>query len=131
MADENQEFANEGVTVSLIRKILDLSEARQLALLRQIEEIALSDEDSNERDDTRKSFKQAINFTLKDEEFTGFSEDISSGGMFILTDDSFSVGQFIIIDIPMSNKRKHIRVPAEIARVLPHGIGVEFLKKME
>ena len=67
---------------------------------------------------------------MKDRNYTGISEDISSGGMLIKTEDSFSVGQSIIINIPLANKQKHIKVPAEIARVMPEGIGVEFLKKI-
>lgn len=130
MADENQEFVNEGITISLIRKILDLPEERQLSLLKQLEDASLNDDAADERDDTRKSFQQPIRFTMDNEEYTGVSEDISSGGMFIRTDEGFSVGQLIIIDIPMSNKRNRVKVPAEIARVLPHGIGVEFLKKV-
>jgi hypothetical protein len=130
MEDFDQELGKDSVTVRLIKKLLDLSEEQQLSLLKQLDGTSVADQSSDDRDDTRKSFKETINFTVKDQDYTGGSEDISSGGMFIKTEGSFSVGQGIVLNIPLTNKRKHIKVPAEIIRVTPDGIGVEFLKKM-
>ena len=130
MADTDQEIGKESITVSLIRKILDMTEEQQLSLYQQLEEISAAVMTS-EREDTRKSFKKTIQFTMKDKTFTGVSQDISAGGMFIITEDTFSVGQMIAIQIPLANKSKHIKVPAQIVRIKPEGIGVEFLKKFE
>ena len=126
----DQEFRKDSVTVRLIKKLLDMSEEQQLSLLKQLDETSATNQSSNDRDDTRKSFKETIHFTMKDQNYTGISQDISPGGMFIKTEDSFSVGQNIIINIPLANKQKHIKVPAEIVRIMPEGIGVEFLKKI-
>ncbi len=130
MVNFDQELGKDSVTVRLIKKLLDMSEEQQLSLLKQLDGTSVTNQSSNDRDDTRKNFKETIHFTMKDRNYTGISEDISSGGMFIKTEDSFSVGQSIIINIPLTNKQKHIKVPAEIARVMPEGIGVEFLKKI-
>ncbi len=130
MVDFDQESGKDSVTVRLIKKLLDMSEEQQLSLLKQLDETSVTNQSSNDRDDTRKNFRETIHFTMKDRNYTGISEDISSGGMFIKTEDSFSVGQSIIINIPLANKQKHIKVPAEIVRVMPEGIGIEFLKKM-
>jgi Tfp pilus assembly protein PilZ len=131
MADTDQEIGKESITVSLIRKILDMTEEQQLSLYRQLEEISATAVMTSEREDTRKSFKKTIQFTMKDQTFTGVSQDISAGGMFIITEDTFSVGQMIAIQIPLANKSKHIKVPAQIVRIKLEGIGVEFLKKIE
>ncbi len=130
MVNFDQELGKDSVTVRLIKKLLDMSEEQQLSLLKQLDGTSVTNQSSNDRDDTRKNFKETIHFTMKDRNYTGISEDISSGGMLIKTEDSFSVGQSIIINIPLANKQKHIKVPAEIARVMPEGIGVEFLKKI-
>ena len=130
MANFDQELGKDSVTIHLIKKLLDMSEEQQLSLLKQLDETSVMDQSSNDRDDTRKNFKETIHFTVKGRNYTGISEDISSGGMFIKTEDSFSVGQSIIINIPLTKKQKYIKVPAEIVRVMPEGIGVEFLKKM-
>ena len=129
MVNFDQELGKDSVTVRLIKKLLDMSEEQQLSLLKQLDGTSVTNQSSNDRDDTRKNFKETIHFTMKDRNYTGISEDISSGGMLIKTEDSFSVGQSIIINIPLANKQKHIKVPAEITRVMPEGIGVEFLKK--
>ena len=131
MADTDEEVGRENITVSLIRKILDMTEEQQLSLYQQLEETVASAVVTSERDDPRKSFKKTIQFTTKDETFTGVSQDISAGGMFIATEDTFSVGQMITIEIPLSNKGKSLKVPAQIVRIKPEGIGVEFLKKIE
>ncbi len=130
MVNFDQELGKDSVTVRLIKKLLDMSEEQQLSLLKQLDETSAMNQSSDDRDDTRKNFKETIHFTMKYRNYTGISEDISSGGMLIKTEDSFSVGQSIIINIPFANKQKHIKVPAEIARVMPEGIGVEFLKKI-
>ena len=130
MVNFDQELGKDSVTIHLIKKLLDMSEEQQLSLLKQLDETSVMDQSSNDRDDTRKNFKETIHFTVKGRNYTGISEDISSGGMFIKTEDSFSVGQSIIINIPLTKKQKHIKVPAEIVRVMPEGIGVEFLRKM-
>jgi Tfp pilus assembly protein PilZ len=131
MADMDQETGNENITVSLIRKILDLTEQQQLSLYRQLTEISATSAMTSEREDTRKSFKKTIQFYSKDQTFTGVSQDISAGGMFIITEDTFSVGQMITIQIPLADKGKRIKIPAQIVRIKPEGIGVEFLKKIE
>ncbi len=130
MENFDQELGKDSVTVRLIKKLLDMSEEQQSSLLKQLDETSVTDQSSDDRDDTRKSFKETIHFTVKDQNYTGVSEDISSGGMFIKAGGSFLVGQNIIINIPLTNKQKHIKVPAEIVRVMPEGIGVEFLKKI-
>ena len=131
MADTDQEFGKENIAVSLIRKILDMTEEQQLSLYQQLTEISATAAMTSEREDTRKSFKKTIQFSLKDQTFTGVSQDISAGGMFIITEDTFSAGQMITIQIPLADKSKHIKVPAQIVRIKPEGIGVEFLKKIE
>lgn len=130
MVDFDQEAVKESVTVRLIRMLLDMTEDQQLSLLNQLEEASFADQSTSDRDDNRKSFMETIYFTLKGRSYEGISEDISTGGMFIRTEGAFSVGQTIIVTIPLAKKRKQIKVPAEIVRVMPEGIGVEFLKRM-
>lgn len=130
MVDFDQEAVKESVTVRLIRMLLDMTEDQQLSLLNQLEEASFADQSTSDRDDNRKSFMETIYFTLKGRSYEGISEDISTGGMFIRTEGAFSVGQTIIVTIPLAKKRKQIKVPAEVVRVMPEGIGVEFLKRM-
>ena len=128
--DADFEPGKDSLAVRLIKKVLDLSEEQQVSLLKQLDETSTAGYFSSERDDSRKSFKEIIMFTVKDQTYTGTSQDISAGGMFIETGDTFTVGQTIILSIPLANKQKTIKVPAQIVRAMPEGIGVEFLKKI-
>jgi Tfp pilus assembly protein PilZ len=131
MADGDQEAGQDRITVSLIRKILDMTPEQQLSLYRQLEDMPAAEVHITEREEIRKSFKKTIQFTLKDQAFNGVSQDISAGGMFIMTEGAFSVGQMITIQIPLADKSKHLKVPARIVRIKPEGIGVEFLRKLQ
>ena len=131
MADFDQELSKDRIIVRLIRLIIDLPGDQQEALLRQIEKNQLPDDNLGERDINRKPYENTIHFTIKDKSYTGVSQDISSGGMFIKTDEPFSVGQVMTLTIPFPKQHKQIKIPAEIVRSTPDGIGIEFMKKIE
>ncbi len=129
MNGSEAEFGKDSVTIQLIKLILDMSYDRQIALLKQLEEIPVASLEIADRDETRKSYSSTVAFSLKGRSYKGVSDDISAGGMFIKTDDSFKVGQVITVTIPFSDKKEYVRVPAEIVRVREDGIGVKFMKK--
>ncbi len=129
MIDTNDQLGKDSITVHLITLILDMPYDRQLALLKQLEEIPMTSFDMSDREDHRKSYSSMVSFTAKDRTYKGASKDLSSGGMFIKTNESFSLGEIITLTIPFSDKQKNIKVPAEIMRITDDGIGVKFLKK--
>ena len=118
----------EAVTVRLIKYILEMSEQQQITLLKQLEDPSFFSSGFGERDDIRRSYINEIEFESKGRFCKGVSQDLSGGGMFIKTDEKFSVGNTIVLKIPFADNRKQIRVPAEIVRIASDGIGVEFLK---
>jgi hypothetical protein len=119
------------VTLRLIEHILKLSEEQQTILLKQLEDPSLFTGGYGERDDVRRSYVNEVEFESKGRLCRGFSQNISGGGMFIRTDEKFSVGNTIVLKIPFTDNQKRIRVPAEIVRVASDGIGVEFLRAAE
>ncbi len=129
MIDADDQLGKDSITVSLITLILDMPYDRQVALLKQLEETPTTTLDLSDRDDARKTYSSTINFTLGGRSYQGDSKDISSGGMFIETNESFSIGEIITLSIPFSDKNRNIKVPAEIMRVTDYGIGVKFIKK--
>jgi Tfp pilus assembly protein PilZ len=131
MDGSEEEFGKDSVAIQLIKLILDMSYDRQIALLKQLEEIPVATLEVADRDETRKSYSSTVAFSVEGRSYKGASEDISAGGMFIKTDDSFTVGQVITVTIPFFDKKKYARVPAEIVRVKEDGIGVKFMKKSE
>ncbi len=75
----------------------------------------------------RNTYPREAIFTVDDIEYHGFIENMSAVGMFIKTDESFSVGQVVEITFPLSNASKQVKFYAEIIRNTDDGIGVKFL----
>ena len=67
-------------------------------------------------------------FTVGGKDYRGVIADFSPSGLFIETDERFSIGQEILIYWERSQDRKIIKVKGRIARVEPNGIGVQFYK---
>ena len=132
MEDSGQILNQDSVILRLLEKILYMSEKQRAILLKQLEDEGESytPDVLGERDNSRKSYKKPISFSIRDDVYEGLSMDISSGGMFILTDEVFNMGQLITLSIPFANMDKTVKVPAEIVRITEDGIGVEFVKKM-
>jgi Tfp pilus assembly protein PilZ len=109
--------------------ILNLSDDQRLNLLHKLEEIPLETFSLGERDVARKPYDQTISFYVKNRRYQAVCKDISTGGVFIQTNEIFRVGQIVTLDIPFSDGEQTIQVPAEIVRVDSDGIGLRFIKK--
>jgi len=118
----------EAVTVRLIKHILEMSEQQQTTLLKQLEDPSFFSGGFGERDDIRRPYINEIEFESKGRLCKGVSQDISGGGIFIKTDEKFSIGNTIVLKIPFTDNQKQIRVLAEVVRIAADGVGVEFLK---
>ena len=55
--------------------------------------------------------------------------DISLGGVFVETGETFPVGQKIRLSIPYSMQEKYVKVEGTVVRVAENGIGVKFHEK--
>ena len=129
MNDSEGEFGKDSITVRLMRLIMEMSYEGQIDLLKQLEEMPTATLEISDRDEKRKSFKTQVAFTVQGVDYTGASGDISPGGMFIETDDTFAVGQAMVLTILFTNRKKQATLPAEIVNVRENGIGVKFMKK--
>ena len=89
-----------------------------------MKELSLGD-----REDFRRKYDQTITFSTQNRRYRAFCKDISNGGIFIQTSEMFQLGQLVTLDIPFSDGKESIKVPAEIVRVNPDGIGLKFMKK--
>jgi len=84
--------------------------------------------DRDVRKHPRKPFIKSIYFGSQNDYFKGLIKNISRGGVFIETSDSFSVGQFIKIVIPGKDFDNFIAIKAEIVRLDEDGIGVKIIR---
>lgn len=84
--------------------------------------------DRDVRKHPRKPFNKSIYFGSQNDYFKGLIKNISRGGVFIETSDSFSIGQVIKIVIPGNDFDRFIAIKAEIVRLDPDGIGVKIIR---
>jgi hypothetical protein len=129
MNGSEEESRQDGVTIRLIKHIIDMPYDQQVALLTQLDEALTGSLELADRTEKRKPFTSNVSFSLQGVSYHGVSEDISPGGMFIKTDDSFIAGQTIVLTLQYADKKRRAKIPAEIVRIREDGIGVKFMKK--
>lgn len=67
-----------------------------------------------------------VDFVIQGRAYRGFIRNLSAGGAFVETRESFSVGQGIRMTFLSSKDQKPIKVTGEIVRTGPGGIAVKF-----
>ena len=129
MADIDEFTDGNSVILRLMELILSMNDAQRLDLLSKMEELPIADLSLGDRNDVRKAFDKHISFTVQERAYKALCRDISSGGLFIQTEEMFSLGQIVMLNIPFSDGSRMIKIPAEIVRINDHGIGLRFMKK--
>jgi hypothetical protein len=128
--ENNQDFSDKNdVILQLIKQILEMTDGERLDLLEQLGTLPVKELSLGDRDGFRRMYDQTITFSTQDRQYRAPCKDISNGGIFIQTSEIFQLGQMVTLDIPFSDGRESIKVPAEIVRVNSDGIGLKFLKK--
>ena len=131
MAEYDEYSSSNNIILRLMELILAMNHEQRLDLLSKLEEVPAEDLSLGDRNDVRKGFEKNISFSVQDREYRAICKDISNGGIFIQTDEVFTMGQAVILNIPFSDGNREIKVPAEIVRVSTNGIGLKFMKKDE
>ena len=85
---------------------------------------------SDKREHNRKKVSIEAECKCNDVQFKDSIEDISYGGVFIKTDEQFSIGQEIMVSfsIPRLKINNNITLIGEVVRIVPDGVGVRFIK---
>jgi len=129
MPDYDEYSNSNSIILRLMELILSMNDVQRLDLLGKIEEMPIENLSLGDRNDARKAFEKKISFSVQERNYKAICKDISNGGLFIQTDEVFTLGQVVMLNIPFSNGNREIKVPAEIVRVNDRGIGLRFLKK--
>jgi len=69
-----------------------------------------------------------VKYEFENQKYEGITENVSSGGVFINTISSISVGQMIKLEIPLKKKGKIARLTGQVTRTNVRGFGVKFIK---
>ena len=118
----------------LFKAIIDMSDAQQLELLQRIEKIpsieipvktvSLDDAESSMRGHRRKRCLLNVTYTVQGKEYRDYILDISSLGLFIETEESFTVGQDMALSFKLPNYQQPLKLEAIVAWIGHRGIGV-------
>ena len=119
---KNNELDRNEVRAFLFGLIDDMSDVKMRHLLKELEER----QNKEQRKYSRKGFLTTIDYTVGDQYFRDFIQDISDGGVFIKTSQTFSVGQTILMTFMSPDNQKPFKINGEIIRVHEDGIGVAF-----
>lgn len=74
----------------------------------------------------RKTFTRPVYFSTKNRYYQGRVKDISRGGMYVKTNDEFTVGQVLHLVIPKTKYDKNVLIRGEVVRSTKSGMGIKF-----
>ncbi len=127
MINNNNEPDINEVRSRLFDLILAMRDTELRQLLKDLDkkqELRLADK----REHYREQVSIDVDCSGDDVQCKDFIKNISSGGVFIKTDENFSLGQKIMISfsLPKFKFKNAITIMGEVVRVSPGGIGVKF-----
>jgi len=112
------------ITHQLFQLITEMSEDEKRILLKLLKRGALRAK--CRRQHFRKVVHMPVRYTNKDGLSSGVIRDISLGGMFVLSQRVFSLGQSLSVSFSPPNFEKTIWITGDVMRITPEGIGVKF-----
>ena len=69
-----------------------------------------------------------VKYEFENQKYEGITENVSSGGVFVNTISSISVGQMIKLEIPLKKKGRIARLTGKVTRTNLRGFGAKFIK---
>ena len=120
----------------LFKLIIDMTEHEKIELLERLGEMPHEEEtiktvnlDENEsfmRENTRKVCQIPVKCRVEDRSFKSYIIDISAVGALIETNDTFPVGQKILMTLKLPNHPKAMELSGRIVRSGGRGIAVKY-----
>lgn len=110
------------VTIRLVRLILKMSADGRQSLLEELERKF----SFKKRKHDRKPYFSVVDYTVLDNTYTDFIQNIGAGGLFIGTATPFPVGQEVTLAFPLPISQERVKILGNIAWASEDGIGVRF-----
>ena len=141
MSEEQQlvllrQLLKNNVKKHLFKVIIDMPDSQQLKLLEQLEKlpsdempvrtVSLDEEETSMRGHLRKPCLINVKYTIQGQEYKGYILDISTVGVFIETNESFSVGQELVLEFSLPGNEQVFNLQGMIVWIGHQGIGVKF-----
>lgn len=113
---------NTNVLPQLLKLIENLSDKEQQALYRELMQRPIK------RKHLRQPYNCEAGYVIDGTEYVDRIKDMSFEGLFIETNNKFSVGQELKLEIPMANSSRFFRTTGVIVRTTKDGIGIKLTK---
>jgi len=115
------------ITGRLMELIQHMPADRLVTLLNDLEgEVAQKLKLDGDRKDLRINCLISVDYSDSNRFFKDYIQDISSSGVFIKTREPFAMGEEIVLSLSLTDDDSAFRIPAEVVRTSPDGIGVRF-----
>jgi Tfp pilus assembly protein PilZ len=113
-----KQLIGDDVTAQLCKLIIEMSEEQQIILLEQL--------DSSMRENPRKPCLINANYRVQNKDFKSYILDISIGGVFIETNEKFTIGQKVELNFTLPGHSKPFKLTGTISWGSPRGFGMKF-----
>ena len=131
-----KQLIGDDVNTQLCKLIIEMSEDQQIILLEQLESmpvvempertVSLEGNDSSMRENPRKPCLINANYSIQNKDYKSYILDISIGGVFVETNEKFTLGQKIVLNFTLPNNKKPFKLTGTISWGSPRGFGVKF-----
>ena len=115
------------ITARLFEIILDMPFEDRRTFLKDLE----AKHSQGRRKLARKPYFMPVDFATLDRAFSGFIQNISSGGLLIETRETLPVGEQLTLSFMRPKSRDYVKVGGEVVRKIPDGFGVKFHAQVE
>ena len=124
--DEKPPYDNRqtDVTFRLFELITEMDFNAQMKLLEELEQ----QQTRRTRRHKRRNAHLTVYYATHDRAYRDVIQNISPTGVFIETNEPFSVGQEILLNFTPTRHAEPIKVRGQIVRISDEGIGVKFVR---
>jgi Tfp pilus assembly protein PilZ len=112
------------VTHELFQKIVKMSDDERRTLLNLLQNGLLKGK--CRRNHHRKALRLPVQYVSRGRTYSGYTRNISLGGLFLPTRFPFSVGQGLALAFLHQGHHSYLKVTGLVVRVSPEGIGLKF-----
>lgn len=131
-----KQLIGDDVTAQLCKLIVEMSQDQQIILLERLEAmptvelpektVSLEGNESSMRENPRKPCLINANYRVQNKDFKSYILDISIGGVFIETNEKFTIGQKVEMNFALPNYSKPFKLAGTISWSSSRGFGVKF-----
>lgn len=119
----NNEFGRDEIRTLISKEINHMSDVEVQQFYQEFQE----KQNGKPRKHDRKDFFMIVDYSVSDQYYRDFIQDISESGLFIKTSQMFSVDQKIQMTFMSPDYQRPFKIKGEIVRVHTDGVGVKFI----